>query len=674
MFKTAYFISTLLGMMLTLTSSAQTDTLRIFVSPNGDDSNLGTAEAPLKSFQQSIKSLVLLRNRCPSKPVVVTFNGGEYNIQQTIKINNIISKLQSVPVIFRAKSGERPIFTGNVRLTKWKHLNNTSINKRLCKGISKHLFVVDLKDCGVTDFGNALSENNRPDLYNNGSLQTLSRWPNVGFTHTGKACGKTPTDAVWSHFTGTKEGVLEYCDDRINKWAAETDYKLHAYWFWDWLDNYSPANIDKDKHLFYVSGSKFGYKDGLRYYGANLLCELDSVTEWYLDRNDGKLYWYAPKGIDFNNSIVTLTNLNVPYMLEINHCSNITFEGLTFRGSRGSGISIINSTNCNISKCNIEEFGCDAINIEGGNDNVIYHCRIQDIGAKGIIAECGDRRNLTSANLRLERNIIRRFSNYIHTYNAAINFSGCGLMLSNNHISFAPSSAMRLDGNDIIVQFNEIDNVVQESDDQGGIDTFIDLAMRGLIIRYNYWHDINCGTYCGAAGVRLDDMISGVNVYGNVFFKCGSQHFGGIQIHGGKDNTIEDNIFVCCPYAVTHTPYSQMAWTESYNDPLQRKCIREITDIDSPTFLNRWPELKHVADDINFNIVRNNLLINTDNLFRENNDSSLFVISNNRKQTINNPIVHINEICTDKYLRPLGIKSIPFAEIGTLWDNDYFER
>lgn len=113
---------------------------------------------------------------------------------------------------------------------------------------------------------------------------------------------------------------------------------------------------------------------------------------------------------------------------------------------------------------------------------------------------------------------------------------------------------------------------------------------------------------------------------------------------------------------------------KSYNDPLQRKCIREITDIDSPIFINRWPELRHVADDINFNIVRNNLLINTDNLFRENNDSSLFVISNNRKQTINNPIVHINEICSDKYLRPLGIKSIPFAEIGTLWDNDYFER
>lgn len=42
------------------------------------------------------------------------------------------------------------------------------------------------------------------------------------------------------------------------------------------------------------------------------------------------------------------------------------------------------------------------------------------------------------------------------------------------------------------------------------------------MVQYNHWSDIAGGTHNGAAGVRLDDMISGVHIYGNIFERCGS--------------------------------------------------------------------------------------------------------------------------------------------------------
>ena len=205
-----------------------TDTLKIYVSPEGNDSGTGTEMAPFKSFQQAVKTVVSSRAESPLKPVVVLFRGGSYPVTQTITVPSSASGTKAAPVIFRAAENEKPVFSGSVALTNWKPLKDASVAKRLSKDVAKHIVVVDLKSCGVTDFGKAVSDVNRPDLYCNGSLQTLARWPNCGFTYTGKARGATPTEKVWSGHKGTKEGIVEYCDSRINRWANEKDFKLHA--------------------------------------------------------------------------------------------------------------------------------------------------------------------------------------------------------------------------------------------------------------------------------------------------------------------------------------------------------------------------------------------------------------------------------------------------------------
>ena len=41
-------------------------------------------------------------------------------------------------------------------------------------------------------------------------------------------------------------------------------------------------------------------------------------------------------------------------------------------------------------------------------------------------------------------------------------------------------------------------------------------------------------------------MICNVTVHGNVFQRCGAVKFGGVQIHGGKENLVDGNVFSRC--------------------------------------------------------------------------------------------------------------------------------
>ena len=72
---------------------------------------------------------------------------------------------------------------------------------------------------------------------------------------------------------------------------------------------------------------------------------------------------------------------------------------------------------------------------------------------------------------------------------------------------------MRLEGNDFIIEYNEIAHVVNESDDQGGLDMWNNPSYRGNIIRYNRWSDIQGGTNHGAVSYTHLDVYKRQSLY-----------------------------------------------------------------------------------------------------------------------------------------------------------------
>ncbi|WP_158712733.1 right-handed parallel beta-helix repeat-containing protein [Parabacteroides pacaensis] len=633
-----------------------------YVSPAGNDTNAGTQEAPFRTFERAVSQVEITKSQDPSMRVTVYFREGAYPISRTVHLTARGSGSAEAPVAYVAYPGEFPVFHGSIELTKWKRLEDKKLLERLKPSVRNRIFITDLKRSDIADFGDPIQVGNRPDLSYNNEWQILARWPNQGFAYAGKALGKILIPKALNGNSGAKEGIFTYLNANVNRWKDEPDGKLGGYWFWDWNNSYQTIQkIDTVAKTIELKDS-CGYRHGLRYFGLNLFCELDTAGEWYLDRKRKQLYWYPPAGVNPAEKVevVSLSVLNAPFMVSMENCSYVILDGLSFVETRGSGISVKGGSSCFIRNCRLERIGKDGIRMEEGTGHEIDGCFLSHLGNAGIYMKGGNRKTLTPANFVLKQTVVEYFSLFRRTYCPAISADGCGIYIVNNRFSHASSSAMSLAGNDMIAEYNQIDHVVTESDDQGGFDLYLNPSFRGIILRYNRWSDIHGGTHYGAAGIRLDDMISGVQIYGNVFERCGSHEFGAIQIHGGDENRIEDNLFYQCNMAVSFTPYKEEDWHKSFTK--LGKILYEEVNINSPLYQTKYPELRNLGKNINVNSIRNNLLVDCDSVFFRDNDMQ--IIANNPE--ISSQGNSAEYYCKATFLQPYGIKAIPIEKIGVL--------
>ncbi|UCD49807.1 MAG: right-handed parallel beta-helix repeat-containing protein, partial [Phycisphaerales bacterium] len=327
---------------------------------------------------------------------------------------------------------------------------------------------------------------------------------------------------------------------------------------------------------------------------------------------------------------------------------------LTFQEGRGNAIEIRGGADCLVESCTIQRFGGDGTIVQGGRHHGILDCTIHTMGCGGTRVAGGSRETLTPGEHFVENCQIRNISRLKRTYTPAVHLDGCGNRIAHNLFEDMPSSALRIEGNDHLIELNLIRNVVKESDDQGGLDMFGNPLYRGVVIRWNRWSDIRGGTQHGAAGVRLDDMISGVAVYGNIFERCGSVHFGGVQIHGGKENLIDNNVFIDCLAGVSFSRWGESRWLESIE--------RFLPQARTPAYAKRYPELADLKENANVNFISRNLFVRCDDIFIRDGQVQLTALNKVGGQ-------FEAEVAMTKPLPALLFEPIPAEEIGPYESN-----
>ena len=612
-----------------------------YVSPTGNDRATGTSEKPLKTVSEAL-------SRAPEgseAPLRIILLDGTYTLDSTITIQ------RKKNVSIEAAPAASPLFEGEISLRKWKRLKGKNAGSVL---------EIDLGKAGVKDLGSALDRNNHVDLYCDGKLQRLSRWPNEGFLTSGEALGATPKEPY-----GTEEAVFSYLEDRISTWADEPDAGLFGYFYWDWLDGYRKiASFDTTHKVIAMEDDSNGIRSGFRYYGVNLLCELDSPGEYYIDRRSGKLYWFPPEDYDGKEE-VTLSLFSGKEMMHLSDCEHVTIKGISFVGGRESAVGIEGCRDIVFERVNIDRFGGDAVHLSESKDVRIDGCSFGTLGHSGIRAAGGDRRTLEGAGYVIHNTLVHDFSLFKHTYEPAVLFDGCGLTISHCEFYNSYSSALRINGSDVLIEYNHFHDLVQESDDQGALDMFGNFSYRGVLIRYNLWENIVGGSLHGSAGVRFDDMISGQRVYGNIFRNVGGVHFGGVQIHGGKDNVVENNVFYRCLGAVSFSPWTEEDWLGSLSSEKVQKQIHEQVDIDSRLYRERFPELNETPEsNRNRNFIRNNLAVGCQSFTIR--DEGYNELENNRSVNMGSDpeIRPLEDYLSPEYLRQFGLEPIPYQEIG----------
>lgn len=477
---------------------------------------------------------------------------------------------------------------------------------------------VDLKAQGITDygtfapggFGSGRGFKTSPllELYFNGQPMPLSRWPNTGYVSISNLL--TATDVEAHGLKGSKTGLFTYSDDRPKRWKDEQDLWLYGYWFWDWADSYEKvAAIDTDKKTITLAEPfhNYGYRAGQRYCAVNLLSEIDQPGEWYLDRTRGLLYFYPPSTPEM--ATIEISMLDKPVM-ELNTVSHVVFERLLWENGRADGVLVKGGASCLFAGCTIRKFGGNGIEIRGGTRHGLLTCEIHTLGRGGAVVEAGDRRTLEPGGHFIENCRIHHVSRIDHTYTPCVLLRGVGNQIRHCSLHDSTSSAMRVEGNDHRIEYNDVFRVLLESDDQGGSDSFGNPTYRGTAYRFNYWHDMGNGLGCGQAGIRLDDAISGTLIYGNVFERCADGGFGGVQIHGGKENIVENNLFVHCKAAVSFSPWGAARWKE-WLEGYAKKFI-EDTRPGEPPYVTRYPELADLYANVDTNRIWHNVALNCD--------------------------------------------------------------
>jgi Right handed beta helix region len=325
---------------------------------------------------------------------------------------------------------------------------------------------------------------------------------------------------------------------------------------------------------------------------------------------------------------------------------------------------------CLFTGCTVRRCAGNGIEIRGGQHHGLAACDIYSMGRGGTLVSGGDRRTLVPGEHFVVNCDIHDLSRIDHTYTPAVLLEGVGHRVAHNRMHGIGSSAMRVEGNNNLIEYNEIYDVVTESDDQGAVDMFGNPTYRGNVYRYNYFHHI--GNWrargeqpkCGQAGIRLDDAICGTLIYGNVFERCsaGKLGFGGVQIHGGKDNIIENNLFVDCAAAISFSPWDSGRWRQFVKAALASR------DVDRELYLQRYPELARLSEDPNLNHIRRNLVYRCGELFRrppKNLDAS------------DNAVLPETEFAWEPprfQLHRPGFDPIPWAEIGMYVDAPFRPR
>ena len=579
-----------------------------YVSTEGNDKNPGTQTQPFATLRRARNAVRELKKSedLPKGGVTVWIQAGTYYVNESLTLSDEDSGTERAPIVYRGQSGQQVRIVGGRQVKGFQTVTDPEILQRLDESVRAKVVCADLKVAGITDFGEVATRSNRLELFFRDEPMQLARWPNEGFLRIVDVVGETPKTIHGRK--GTVEGKFTYSDDRPKRWADEQEIWLHGYWFWDWSDSFEKvSSIDTEKRIIETAAPyhNYGYRKGQRYYALNVLAELDRPGEWYLDRQQGILYFLPPSPIDRSKAVLSMLR----HLFELKNCSWVTIRDLVLEATRSTAVTVSGGTGNKIAGCTIRNTGSWAVSISGGGSNSVLGCDIYRTAEGGVSLSGGERKSLTPAGHRAVNNHIHHFGRIYRTYRPAVSVGGVGNHVAHNVIHDGPHNAIQLGGNDHTIEFNEIYNVCFETGDVGAFYMGRDWTARGTIIRHNYFHDIKGPGLHGAMAVYLDDAASGISIIGNIFHRAGRAAF----IGGGRDNLVENNIFVDCPASV-HVDARGVGWMKYHVEadgtlPQRLKAM----PYKQPPWSEKYPQLVNILDDSpgrpSGNIVRRNISI-----------------------------------------------------------------
>jgi len=642
-------------------AGSRRDTTFFYISKTGSSANDGSKEHPFASLEDAKKAIRQLKSGhgglLPLGGVTIRLRGGFYELPTGFVLDKDDSGTEESPIIFTAFPGEKVILSGGKRMPTADALpiSTDAAGRIIDKEAVAHIREIDLRGLGISDYGiQQVTGFRRPyvnaamELFINGRPYHLARYPDD------KKILIDTGDVVDNGIAG-RPGAIRFDKKRLALWSQAKEIVAAGNFSRAWAtDQLRVKNFDArtgvvhfaDAHYFGISGGK----EWNQYYYFNLLEELSKPGEYYIDRGNGQLYFYPLEPLQPADTI--LVSRLEDALVSLKGVSHITFNDIQFEDGRGIGIYMENTVSNRIMNCTIRNMGTVGVcigkgslpareyrlpdpfnpmcpdeklsgrlgslhellyentvfNRDGGKDNGVINCSIENMGCGGVSLGGGDRLTLEPAGNYVYNCEFTNCGRIDYSYKSPVNIDGVGNRVQHCLFNASPATAIYIHGNNHLIEFNEIRDACNFVDDQAAIYIGRDPSEFGNTIRWNFFHDI--GHFGTTMAVYFDDGACGTEVYGNVFYKAGDRT---IFVGGGSYNHIYNNILVDSKMAF-HLDDRLSNWQKKALEPggLLEYRLNQV-NYKQPPYANAYPGLagyfEHHPEIPQHNDIENNVLV-----------------------------------------------------------------
>jgi len=644
---------------LTLICIFSTATAKDFyVSATGSDKLDGSSTrvdmwsktGPFKTLhraQQAIRQLKAAGKF--NEGITVHIGKGTYQLVSTLEFDEQDSGTANQPIIWEGEQNAS-IISGGISLTNCQPYDPTKPKQILTCAVNSELFTSATPE----PVDRILSNSHRMELFIGTQRLHLARWPDDGWAHI-----RSPVSE--------KTSFLTY--EKIPQFVGNSNtIRAHLYAGNDYYDQYIDVrNINAvTGQITLTQETKQKIAAGRRFYLENFYAGLNLPGEWFYQPINSIIYFIPPEGI----TSVKPRLSGLSHLFKVVSTEHVTFKNLKFIEAYDAAIVLNHTDDITLDNNEISNVGGKAILGMNSSRTKISNSNLHDLGLGGISLFGGDRANLESSENLVENNYIHDYDQLLYNYSPAIEVGGVGAHVLHNRIEFSNGNGIAVVGNEHLIEKNDISQICRQSGDCGAIYSGRDWTYRGNVIRHNYVHDfsgfmLNGQTLDisndkieyikdGARGIYLDDGVSGFSVQGNIVSNVG---FIGIQLGGGRDTLIENNIVITDKFAIVIDSRSpQFDWSKNRDTlntmPLNSAVWQEkYPKLSEPMHNDKWPE---------GNTIQKNIVVTT-----KAGGKSIQYWMPNRSNTITDNIVW----------QPKGVFRVDYnildtgiAKNGGLWD------
>ena len=564
-----------------ISKNSSIDSMIINVSKDPLDS-IGENEKLFSTIGQAQEYIRLLKKdgMFPPKGVTVMIHDNIEFLTEGVHFSAEDSGTADGPVVYKGSGDNKASLSGALSfdVSDMNKVEEPSVYARLNSGSADKIRQINLESLGVDDCGELnvfgmgaayfsyagvdCPSKPVPEVFFNNEPMTLGRYPNDDWLHINEVIDPGDDVEMWWDNNKTLSGYVPHSERtyppkpsifsldsettaRATTWGTENDIWIYGYFKEYWSDVSLPVNTINSDVVTTDLPSPKKMQANKPFYFYNILSEVDSPGEYYIDREKGILYFYPPG----EEGTVSLSLLETP-VIKADDVSHIHFEDLNLSMTRGTVAEINNSYNIVFKNCIIKNTAKHGVIFTDCKSSGIDGCEITKTGTGGVSFSTSDSkhlrwlRNTLSGQKNFARNShIHDYSRIRKTYSSAVSLSGNGITVSNNVIHGSDHMAISLSGNDHIIEYNEFYDILRSTNDAGAIYGGFNKEQRGIVIRHNYFHDIATDRSGGTAisAIYMDDLRDGCTVESNLFVNFKGMIF---YVNGGRDNIFRNNIAV----------------------------------------------------------------------------------------------------------------------------------